>query len=96
VTLVNFVRVLMCWRCSAFFGENVLGGEDQRGSLNSGARAILKKPNVLENHHMEPISQSMQKTVGGLLVLVFSAVNCMLEKRYVSIWSVLGIECTNQ
>jgi hypothetical protein len=38
----------------------------------------------------------MQKTIGGLLVLVFFAVNGMLETRDESIWSVLEIDCRNQ
>ena len=38
----------------------------------------------------------MQKSIGGLLVLVSSAVNGMLEKPREPVWSVLEMECRNQ
>ena len=59
----------------------VLGGDFQKGSLNhvtgySATAQCTGKPSYLE-----PNSQSMQKTIEGLLVLELLATNGMLEKE---------------
>ena len=90
---MNFVRVLIRWRSFPFLGEIVLGGETQRGCLNSSAGYSSKAQCTGKLSYLEPISQSIQKSIEGSTVFAFSAVNGMLKRQYASIWSVLEIEC---
>jgi hypothetical protein len=64
--LVNFVRVLILCFSSRFFGEFVMGGESQKGSLNkvTGFSAIARCTG--EPAYLKPISDYMQEPVEGL------------------------------
>ena len=66
---------------SSFFGETMMGGEIQRSSLTHDTGYSETAQCTGTPSYLEPNSQSMLKTIEGLSLLVFLAVNSMLEKQ---------------
>jgi len=74
----------------------VWGGErkDSKGLFYVGCSIyaqFIGKP-----AYLEPISQSMQKPIGGLSALAVSATNSMLKNRDEPICRLLANQCRNQ
>jgi hypothetical protein len=92
---VNFVRVLIVCFSSGFSVNSMLGGENQRSSINHVMGYSEKAQCTGKQAYLEPNRNSLQKPIGGRSVFAFSAAKSMLKTRSQPIWSLLAVHCRN-